>query len=122
MFAFNKKYLLFTCLLLLVEVLIAMYVHDKIIRPYIGDVLVVILIYCFIKAFVKGGTIPVALGVLLFSYLIETMQYFKLVNLLELQKSRLANVVIGNSFSWVDIVAYTVGIAIIILVERLRKV
>lgn len=36
-------------LLLCVEVLIALYVHDDFIRPYIGDVLVVGVVYCFLR-------------------------------------------------------------------------
>ncbi len=121
MFTFNTKYFILTCLLFLIEVLIALYVHDRFVRPYIGDVLVVILMYCFLKTFIKGNTFPIAIGVLMFSYLIEAMQYFKLVNLLGLQHSKLANTVIGNSFSWVDIVAYTVGICFVLMPERLCK-
>jgi DNA integrity scanning protein DisA with diadenylate cyclase activity len=121
MFTFNKKYFLLTILLFLIEVLIALYVHDRFVRPYIGDVLVVILLYCFVKTFISGRTLPVAIGVLVFSYFIEMMQYFKLVNLLGLQHSKLANIVIGNSFSWADILAYTAGIAIVLLAERSTK-
>ena len=121
MFTFNKKYFFLTCLLFFLEVLIALYVHDRFIRPYIGDVLVVILLYCFVKTFIRGHTFSIAIGVMAFSFIIETMQYFKLVNLLGLQQSKLANTVIGNSFSWVDIVAYTVGIAIVLLAERFSK-
>ena len=38
-------YAIATVILLLTEVLIALYVHDAFVRPYIGDVLVVIVIY-----------------------------------------------------------------------------
>ncbi|MES2776494.1 MAG: DUF2809 domain-containing protein [Bacteroidota bacterium] len=118
---FNKKYFFLTCFLFLTEVLIALYVHDQVIRPYIGDVLVVILIYCFVRTFFNVPVFPVAIGVLAFACLIETMQYFKLVNLLGLQKSKLANTVIGNSFSWGDILAYIAGIAIVLAVESYGK-
>ena len=37
-------YAIATVILLLIEVLIAIYVHDAFVRPYIGDVLVVIVI------------------------------------------------------------------------------
>ncbi|MEO7313033.1 MAG: DUF2809 domain-containing protein [Chitinophagaceae bacterium] len=103
------------------EVFIALYAHDKIIRPYIGDVLVVILIYCFVRAFIKASVNVVALATLVFSYLVETMQYFKLVNLLGLQDSKLANIVIGNSFSWMDFVCCTIGIAIVFLIDHSRE-
>ena len=45
-------YAIATVILLLTEVLIALYVHDAFVRPYIGDVLVVIVIYTFIRIFV----------------------------------------------------------------------
>ncbi|GEP98889.1 ribosomal maturation YjgA family protein [Chitinophaga cymbidii] len=121
-FRFNARYFILTVLLFLIEVLIALYMHDPFVRPYLGDVLVVMLIYCFVRSFVQAPEVPVALGVLAFSYVVETMQYFNIVKYLGLQQSRLANVVIGNHFTWVDILAYTVGIAITIAVEKWRAV
>lgn len=118
MLTFNKKYLLLTILLFLIEVLIALYVHDNFIRPYIGDLLVVILIYCFCKSFFNLPSIPLALGVLVFSYCVETLQYFNVVKQLGLSHSKIANIVIGNSFSWEDILCYTIGIGIVLFFEK----
>ena len=42
-------------ILLMIEVVIAIYVHDDFIRPYIGDVLVVAVVYCFVRIFVPEG-------------------------------------------------------------------
>jgi hypothetical protein len=39
MFTFNLSYFLLALLLFVAEVLIDIYVHDRIIRPYIGDTL-----------------------------------------------------------------------------------
>ncbi|WP_199118246.1 DUF2809 domain-containing protein [Pedobacter sp. ASV28] len=115
---FNIKYFSYALLLFIVEVGIALYVHDQIIRPYIGDVLVVILIYCFVKSFFNLPVLKTAIGVLLFSYVIETLQYFQFVKLIGLEHSRLANVVIGNYFAWMDILAYTAGIIMVLMAER----
>jgi glucan phosphoethanolaminetransferase (alkaline phosphatase superfamily) len=115
---FNGKYFALAILIFIIEVLIALYVHDQIIRPYIGDVLVVILIYCFVKAFFNFPVIKTAIGVLLFSYAVETLQYFEFVKLIGLEKNRLANVVIGNYFAWMDILAYSLGIVIVLLAEH----
>ena len=35
---------------LAIEVLIALYVHDDFVRPYLGDVLVVVVLYFFVSA------------------------------------------------------------------------
>jgi len=46
---FNKYYFALAALLFVTEVLIARYVTNNFIRSYFGDVLVVILIHCFVK-------------------------------------------------------------------------
>ena len=119
-FHFSPLYFILTILLFVTEVLIAAYLHDEFIRPYAGDFLVVILIYCFVRSFIQAPLVPVALAVLAFSYLVETLQYFNLVKLLGLEHSRIANIVIGNYFTWVDIIAYTLGIGFTIFIEKIR--
>lgn len=92
--------------------------HDKIIRPYVGDLLVVILIYCFIKSFFNFPIKQTAIGVLVFSFVIEFLQYFKLVDLLGLGHNKLARIVIGSSFAWEDLVAYALGILLVLFAEK----
>ena len=118
MITFNKKYFLFFALLFIVEVLIALYIDDRIIRPFVGDFLVVILIYCFVKAFLKVSVISTAISVLLFAFVVEGLQYLHIVKLLGLQKYRVAVVVIGNHFQWLDILMYTLGIATVVFIEK----
>ncbi|WP_113663090.1 ribosomal maturation YjgA family protein [Pedobacter nanyangensis] len=115
---FNSSYFVLAAIFFIIEVLIALFVHDQIIRPYIGDVLVVMLIYCFVKAFFNFPVLNTTIGVLLFAYLIETLQYFQFVKRIGMEHSRLANVVIGNYFAWEDIIAYSIGAVIILLAER----
>lgn len=117
---FNWLYFVLTLLIFAIEVLIAVYVHDDFIRPYVGDFLVVVLIYCFVRSFLQAPIIPVALAVLVFSYLVEVMQYFNVVKLIGLEHSRIANIVIGNYFTWTDILSYTLGIGFTILVEKVN--
>jgi hypothetical protein len=119
-FHFNKYYFYCTILLLAVEIFIAKYIQDDFVRPYIGDMLVVILIYCFVKSFIATKIIPTAIAVLLFSYFIEALQYVEIVNILGLQEYKLARIIIGTSFSWLDILMYTIGIIIVLLVEKIK--
>ena len=114
---FNRFYFSGFVLLFLTEIAIALWVHDSFIRPYFGDVLVVLLIYFFIKAFLKTPVIKTATGVLLFSYLVEGLQYFNFIALLNLENNKLAKTVIGNSFSLADIVCYAAGFLLILLFE-----
>jgi hypothetical protein len=116
---FNRRYFLSAIILLVVEICIAKFVHDKIIRPYIGDFLVVILIYCLVKAFFNTPVLATAIGVLLFSYAVETAQYFNIVGILGLQNCRLAKIIIGSAFEWADIMVYSLGILVVIGAEEI---
>ncbi|HLD52433.1 MAG TPA: DUF2809 domain-containing protein [Sediminibacterium sp.] len=118
-FKFNFTYFALTIILFIVEILIAIYVHDQIVRPYVGDLLVVILIYCFVKTFFDFPVVPTSIFVLIFSFLVETLQYFNFIEFVGLEKSNIARVVMGTSFEWIDIVTYIVGIVIIITIEKL---
>jgi hypothetical protein len=118
---FNKIYFLIALLVFAAEVLIALFINDNFVRPYIGDVLVVILIYCFLKAFIKLPVITTAILVLLFAFTIEILQYFHFVEKLGLEESQIARTVLGTAFSWKDLIAYTAGIIIVMLVELIRS-
>ena len=118
MWHFNKIYFRLTVILFLIEVAIALFIKDRFIRPYLGDVLVVILIYCFVKSLVKISVHKAAALVLLFAFCIEILQYINIVEKLKLQHNTVAKTVIGTSFSWEDILAYLAGILIVIAVEN----
>ncbi len=118
MFTFNKKYFYFTLLLFLIEICIAVFINDTFIRPFIGDVLVVILIYCFVRAFWNIQPSIIALSVLAFSYIIEILQYFNFVNKLGLQNNKILAIALGSTFDWKDIIAYTIGIIVVLWLEN----
>src|SRR5215831_16904542 len=109
MLTFNAKYFSLALALFIIEVVIALFVHDSFVRPYFGDFLVVILLYCSVRSFIKASSLKIAIGVLLFAYLIETLQYFRFVDRLGLTRNIIARTVIGYGFEWWDILAYTLG-------------
>ncbi|WP_392533545.1 DUF2809 domain-containing protein [Nostoc sp. C117] len=121
MFSFNKKYFYFTLILFSIEVCIAIFLNDSFIRPFIGDVLVVILIYCFVKSFWNIHSSIVALSVFAFSCTIEILQYFNFVNNLGLQKYTFLAIALGSTFDWKDIIAYAIGVIAVLLVENQTK-
>ncbi len=122
MLTFNKAYLALTILLFVTEVLIALFVHDSFVRPYMGDALVVILIYCLVKSFLNLPVYLACLLTLAFAYTIEFLQYLQIIESLGLEKSTLARIVLGTSFSRLDLLAYTVGIFIVGMTEKLIKI
>lgn len=117
-FRFDLKSFLCFLLIFVIEVIIALFVKDSIIRPYGGDVLVVILMYYFFKTFVKMNPLPLAIGVLFFAYAVEIGQYFNLVEVLNMQDNRIMRIVIGSSFSWGDMFCYTLGAIICLFLDR----
>lgn len=105
----NKKYILITIILFLIEVCIAAFFKDTFIRPIFGDVLVVILLFSFVRIFYQGKSWKLIIGVLLFSFAIEILQYFKFATILGLEENKIAKIVLGATFDWVDIIAYVFG-------------
>jgi hypothetical protein len=118
MLRFNSRFFGFTLVLFVMEVLIALYVHDNFVRPYVGDYLVVMLLYCAVRTFINASPLKIALAVLLFAYLIELLQYFHLVDRLGLAGNTMAKTVIGYGFEWLDLLAYTLGVISILLLEH----
>ena len=119
LFTFNKPYFAITSLLFATEVLIALYVTDSFVRPYLGDTLVVILLYCFIRSFSGLPVFGVALSVLIISFTIEFLQYINIVKMLGLENSAIASIVLGTSFAWADVLAYVAGFVIVLISERI---
>ena len=60
-----------------------------------------------------------AVGKLVFAYAIEASQYVQLISLLGLDQYKWARVVMGTSFSWWDMLMYTLGILCVLVVEHL---
>ena len=105
-------------LIFVTEVLIALFVRDRFIRPYGGDILVTLLICCAIRVILpKGYRLPIGGGVLLLAILVEVGQYFGLVYLLGLGHIEFFRILIGTGFSWWDMVCYAVGCILFVAVD-----
>lgn len=103
------EYLAATLLLLGVEVLIALFVRDAFVRPYVGDVLVVVVIYTFVRIFVPEKMRLLPLYVFLFASCVEGLQAVHIVERLGLSGNRFFSVLIGATFDFKDIICYAVG-------------
>ena len=120
MLIFNFNYFTWFILLFATEICIERFAHDNFVRPFVGDFLVVILLYCLVKSFTRIAVYPTVIAVLLFSWFIEWMQYFHWVDRLGLNHSYFASMLLGNYFSWVDLLMYTLGILLVIVVEKIK--
>lgn len=104
------------CLLSL-EIFIAAYLHDRLVRPYGGDLLAVVFLYCLVRSVAAVPNGPTVGAVLLFAYGVEISQYFHLLAHLGLAQSGLARLVLGSHFAWGDMLAYTLGALTVVAVE-----
>lgn len=107
-------------ILLAVEVMIALFVTDTLVRGYVGDVLAVMLVYAMLRAVTPLGAIAAAAISLVIALAIEIAQALNLLGALGLSDNTFARVVLGGSFDWLDIAAYVAGALIVLAVELLR--
>ncbi|QUH28720.1 ribosomal maturation YjgA family protein [Vallitalea guaymasensis] len=115
----KRKYYLLTFLILLItEFFIAIYIHDMFIRPYIGDVLIVILMYTFIRGIHQKKIKFLPIYLLLVAIVVEIAQYFNLAE--NFEDNILMSTIIGRTFDIKDIYCYLVGTVIILMWEKIE--
>ncbi|AMR26219.1 hypothetical protein A0257_03335 [Hymenobacter psoromatis] len=117
---FHSRYFLLAAGLLAVEIGIASFAHDRFVRPYGGDFLATILLYCLLKSGWSAPAGRVAAVALLVSYAIEVAQLAHLLRWLGWQHSPVARLVLGSQFEWGDLLAYTLGAAVVLGLEYAR--
>ena len=118
---FRLPYTLVALVVFVIEILIALYVHDALIRPYIGDSLAVILVYLTLRAVTPMSVLQALAGALVFAFAIEFGQMFHLIDRLGLRGNRIAGFILGGYFDVKDLAAYVVGAVVVIMVEIFRK-
>lgn len=116
----RRTYLWLALALFALEVGIALGFHDAVIRSFVGDVLVVGLLYAGLRGGLLGPVRLTVLAVWLLACLIEFGQAFDLVRRLGLEQVTLARIVLGTTFDLKDLLAYTLGAALILGLERRR--
>ncbi len=112
LFCFKPKYGALFLAFFAIEVYIAKYISDAFIRPFVGDVLVIVLIYCFLKLFLNASSAKIALGVFIFACFIELLQAIHFVKLLGLEWCKPIAIALGSTFDTKDILAYAIGYSI----------
>jgi len=107
--------------LVIIEFIIGIFVHDGFIRPYLGDIIVVIAIYAFVRIIIPEKYVLLPLIIFVFSVIVELLQGIHIVDIIGIQ-NHLLRVLIGTSFDWKDILCYAVGCLILGIYEIvLRK-
>lgn len=115
---FNPYFFASSLMLLTTEIGIAAFLTKGFIRHTFGDFLVVILIYCFIRSFIIAKPIYMAVAVLGFAFAVEFLQLFNLLDILNLRDNELAGIILGSTFHISDLMAYTLGVITIFLIDK----
>ena len=118
---FDPKSFGWFLVLFAIEVIIALWVRDRFIRPFVGDVLVVMLIFFFLKSFLTLSPRILVAITLVFAWSVEIAQYFNLVSWLGLERVKVAQIVLGSTFDWLDLLAYSLGAAIVAIAHPNRS-
>jgi len=106
----RTKHLLIALVVFVAEILVAtIFSQVRFVRSFLSDFLVVILLYHLVKAFRAFAPLPLAIAVFLFSCVVEVSQYFHLADALGFPRGSLPNILLGTSFSWIDILMYFLG-------------
>lgn len=109
-------YIIGFVLLVAAEVCIGVFYFNFFIRAYIGDVIVVWVLYCLFRSFVpkKFSSYGVALGILAFSFAVEFLQKLRIADVLGIENQFL-RIIIGTSYAAEDLLCYAAGTAVTIL-------
>lgn len=118
LFRFSLKYALLSMLMLFVLVVIAAYVRDSFVRPTLGDVLVVIWLYYFFASVINLPARILAIATVSVAFMVELGQYFKIVQWLGLEPSSPLHIALGATFDWRDLVAYSVGGVLCVIMDK----
>jgi hypothetical protein len=103
-----------------IEVVIALFVRDAVMRPHVGDVLAVVLVYLGVRAVTPLKVAPAVGLALAIAVIVELGQLFHLLDALGLAHDRLVRVVLGGVFDFKDLACYAAGAICVIIGERFR--
>lgn len=117
----NFKYLKAFIIVFFIEVFIALFIHDRIIRPYIGDILVIVLLYTLVKSFCKREIKLLPVYLFVFAAFVEVMQIFNIVKVLGLENNKVLSIIIGSTFDIKDILCYLAGSIILLIWDNRRN-
>lgn len=116
---FRIKYFGWLIIMIGIEISIALFSHDPILRGFLGDSFSVILLYAFLRSFFSISSLWAGNMSLMVAFVIELLQFIKFSEIIGF-KSGFFRVALGSTFDPKDFLAYVVGYGIIFLLEKLN--
>ena len=104
-----------------VEVLIATLGKPyPLLRGFVGDVVAVGWAYLVYRSFIRAGVLPLAIAALLTGYAVEFGQYLARLFGWRMEQPVL-RILLGSVPDWWDVLAYTLGFFLVLLLAALRR-
>ena len=101
-------------------VLIEQFLHDRFIRPFLGDSLATVWLYCLLRSFIDMPKVLCVLVALFLSFLVEFIQYFDLLRIFDLYDHKFLRIVLGATFDWNDLMAYSAGAVFLLMIFAVK--
>jgi Protein of unknown function (DUF2809) len=112
-------YFIAAVLVFVIEIVIAVgSPSESFIRGSVGDILVIVLIYCLLRTAPGFPPIKAAVSTVAFAFFLEILQYIKIADLLRLKPGSIFYVIIGNTFSPQDLLMYLLGGVLSLTADR----
>lgn len=102
---FSLSFLCFIACFLIVK----FFDDNQFIRGFLGDIIVISLIFFLIKILHDFNTLQLTIFTLVIAFITEFIQYLKLTTFLGLENNTLARLILGSVFDPYDLIAYTIG-------------
>ncbi len=116
-----QKLKLFYFILVFITMLIGLLSRRFSIIPlWIGDVLWAAMVYSIVRVLFTRHTMKWAATVsLLFSFSIEISQLYQQPWINKIRATTLGHLVLGQTFSWGDMLSYTLGVSMVFILDNL---
>lgn len=116
---YRLRYVILSLLLFILCVLIVvLFSQNQFIRGFLGDAVIVMLIYTFMQSFSTWNSLKLSIGVTIFAFIIEFLQYLKIIKLLGFEENLFTRIVFGSVFDPLDLMAYALGGVTIYFLDR----
>lgn len=97
--------------------IVKLFNNNLFIRGFIGDIIVILLIYFLIKTIYDFNAFKIAFFTLVLAFTTEFLQYYKLTSLLGLEHNKIAQLILGSIFDPYDLLAYFIGIILVYIID-----
>jgi hypothetical protein len=115
----NRLRITYGCLIVIIIIAGLLSRDFSFIPLFLGDILWALMIYFIVRfLFVDNSVKFIVIVSLLFCYVIEFSQLYKAPWINDLRHTLFGRLVLGEGFLWSDLLCYTAGVALGMLIER----